>query len=114
MKKSIIWLLVVIMALTFSGLLYLQISYMDTMMKMRNEQFNEAVKRSLYRVSKSLEWEETRRYLDEEVEESQKEFLSSLAPNEKADIEYEHRSQFSVMNPDGTISNLEFKDYSQR
>ena len=87
---------------------------MDTMVKMRNEQFNEAVKRSLYRVSKSLEWEETRRYLDEEVEESQKEFLSSLAPSEDSNTDYEHRSQFSVMNPDGTISNLEFKGYSHR
>ncbi|MBP3429432.1 MAG: hypothetical protein J6K60_01710, partial [Barnesiella sp.] len=46
MKKSTIWLLAVIMALTFIGLLYVQIMYMENMIKMRNEQFTEAVKRS--------------------------------------------------------------------
>ena len=45
MKKSTIWLLAVIMALTFIGLLYVQIMYMENMIKMRNEQFTEAVKR---------------------------------------------------------------------
>ena len=38
MKKSKIWLLAVIMALTFIGLLYVQIMYMENMIKMRNEQ----------------------------------------------------------------------------
>ena len=47
MKKSTIWLLAVIMALTFIGLLYVQIMYMENMIKMRSEQFTEAVKRSL-------------------------------------------------------------------
>ena len=36
MKKSTIWLLAVIMALTFIGLLYVQIMYMGNMIKMRN------------------------------------------------------------------------------
>ena len=62
MKKSTIWLLVLIMALTFIGLLYLQISYMENMVKMRNEQFSEAVKRSLYGVSSSIEQDEPKRY----------------------------------------------------
>ena len=65
MKKSTIWLLAVIMALTFIGLLYVQIMYMENMIKMRNEQFTEAVKRSLYSLSTSLELDETQRYLDE-------------------------------------------------
>jgi len=34
MKKSTIWLLAVIMALTFIGLLYVQIMYMENMIKM--------------------------------------------------------------------------------
>ncbi|MEG1587546.1 MAG: HAMP domain-containing sensor histidine kinase, partial [Bacteroidales bacterium] len=114
MKKSTIWLLVLIMGLTFIGLLYLQISYMDAMVKMRNEQFNEAVKRSLYRVSKSLEWEETRRYLDEDIEETQKKLLSSLnRDGERASqLEYIQKDHFAIMNADGTISNFEFKGYS--
>lgn len=114
MKKSTIWLLVLIMGLTFIGLLYLQISYMDAMVKMRNEQFNEAVKRSLYRVSKSLEWEETRRYLDEDIEETQKKMLSSLNRDgeEIAPTDFVQKDRFSIMNADGTISNFEFKGYS--
>ena len=76
MKKSTIWLLVLIMALTFIGLLYLQISYMENMVKMRNEQFSEAVKRSLYGVSSSIEQDETKRYLAEDIEETQKRLLS--------------------------------------
>lgn len=113
MKKSTIWLLVLIMGMTFIGLLYLQISYMEAMVKMRNEQFTEAVKRSLYRVSKSLEWEETRRYLDEDIEETQKKLLSSLTREGEPDLDFVQRDHFSVINSDGTISNFEFKGYSQ-
>ena len=69
MKKSTIWLLSVIMALTFIGLLYVQIMYMENMIKMRNEQFTDAVKRSLSAVSTSLELDETQRYLVEYMEE---------------------------------------------
>lgn len=68
MKKSTIGLLVIVMACTFIGLLSLQISYMDNMFTMRNEQFSEAVKRSLYGVSKSLEQDETKAYLLEDLE----------------------------------------------
>lgn len=76
MKKSTIWLLAAIMALTFIGLLYMQISYMENMVRMRNEQFSEAVKRSLYDVSTTLEQDETKRYLAEDIEETQKRLLS--------------------------------------
>ena len=55
MKKSTIWFLTIIMALTFSGLLFVQIMYMENMIKMRNEQFSEMVKRSLYCVTTTLE-----------------------------------------------------------
>lgn len=68
MKKSTIWLLVVIMGGTFAALLYLQINYMDAMIQMSNEQFDQAIKRSLYRVSKSLEWDETQKFLNEDVQ----------------------------------------------
>jgi len=70
MKKSTIWLLILVMVLTFVTLLGLQIDYINVMVKMRNEQFNEAVTRSLYQVSKTLENEETRRYLEEDVVET--------------------------------------------
>ena len=55
------------MAVAFAGLLYVQIMYMHNMVKMRNEQFSEGVKRSLYAVSTALEQEETRYFLEEDV-----------------------------------------------
>ena len=52
------------------ALLYIQFLYMKNMVRLRNEQFSESVKRSLYAVSKSLELDETRRFLLEDVEET--------------------------------------------
>ena len=67
MKKSTIWLLTIVMALTFIGLLYVQITYMGNMVRMRNDQFSEGVKRALYAVSSDLEQEETRHFLEQDV-----------------------------------------------
>ncbi|MDP4269058.1 MAG: HAMP domain-containing sensor histidine kinase [Bacteroidota bacterium] len=67
MRKSTIWLLIIVMVLTFVTLLALQIDYINEMVKMRKEQFNEAVMRSLYQVSKNLENEETKHYLEEDI-----------------------------------------------
>ncbi|MGL5317914.1 MAG: two-component sensor histidine kinase, partial [Bacteroidales bacterium] len=67
MKKSTIWSLTLVLIATFLGLLTLQINYLEEMTKMRNEQFSEAVKRSLYQVTRSLETEETKRYLEEDL-----------------------------------------------
>lgn len=69
MKKSTIWLLTVLMALAFCGLLYIQIIYMESMIRMRDDQFTEGVKRSLYAVSSLLEQDETKYFLEEDVAE---------------------------------------------
>lgn len=71
MKKSTIWLLTVVMACTITGLLFVQIMYMENMIKMRNEQFNETVQRSLYAVASLLEQDETRYYLEQDINESE-------------------------------------------
>ena len=71
MKKSTIWLLTVIMALTFAGLLYMQIMYMENMIKMRDDQFAESVKRSLYSVTQMLVKDETSHYFDKEIDKLQ-------------------------------------------
>lgn len=60
MKKSTIWILTIIMALTFVGLLYMQFVYMEEMVKMREQHFSEGVKRSLYSLSTALEKNETK------------------------------------------------------
>lgn len=55
------------MALTFCGLLYVQIMYMNNMKKMRDDQFAEGVKRSLYAVTTRLEQDETKHFLEEDM-----------------------------------------------
>lgn len=69
MKKSTIWLLAALMALTLLCLLYIQIMYMESMIRMRDDQFSEGVRRSLYAVSSLLEQDETKYYLEEDVAE---------------------------------------------
>lgn len=78
MKKSTIWILIVIMAITFAGLLYIQFLYMKNVVSLRNEQFSEGVKRSLYSVSKTLELEETRRFLMEDAEQMEDAAFASV------------------------------------
>ncbi|MBD5186018.1 MAG: HAMP domain-containing histidine kinase [Bacteroides sp.] len=75
MKKSTIWFLTIIMALTFTGLLYVQIMYMRNMVKMRDDQFAEGVKRSLYAVTTRLEQDETKHYLEEDVASIETQYL---------------------------------------
>ena len=70
MKKSTIWLIAIIMGLSFVGLLYLQISYIEEMAKMKKEQFDESVNRSLYQASRNLEMNETLRYLEKDVKQT--------------------------------------------
>jgi len=67
MKKSTMWLLTMLMAGAFIGLLYMQIQYLDMMIKMRDDQFVEGVRRSLYAVSQQLEQDETKHFLEEDV-----------------------------------------------
>lgn len=80
MKKSTIWLLTIVMAFTFIGLLFVQIMYMENMVKMRNEQFSEVVMRSLYGVASSLEQDETKHYLDQDIDESEAMMSSMVTP----------------------------------
>lgn len=67
MKKSLIWLLTAVMALTFGTLLYFQIMYLENMVKMREAQFSENVMRSLHSGVTLLERYETLHYLEEDV-----------------------------------------------
>ena len=77
MRKSTIWLLGLVMALSFIGLLYLQVSYIEEMVKMRNEQFDESVKRSLYQVSRNLEYDETLKKKKKEIAEKDRQSFSA-------------------------------------
>ena len=63
MKRSYIWLVCLVVCIAFISLLYLQGRYAEAMVKMRREQFDENVWRSLDQASRELEKTETFRYL---------------------------------------------------
>jgi signal transduction histidine kinase len=85
MKKATIWFLTIIMALTFCGLLYIQIMYMKNMIKMRDDQFAEGVRRSLYSVTTALEQDETRHYLEEDAAAIEQSIYSQLDAGNKGE-----------------------------
>ena len=64
MKKSTIWILGIVMGLSFLSLLYLQVSYIEEMVRMRREQFDESVLRSLDQACRNVELMETKNYLE--------------------------------------------------
>ena len=87
MKKSTIWILGVIMGLSFVSLLYLQVSYIEEMIKMRREQFDESVKRSLSSAANSLELSEAATYLQGTLDSNRKrgkQSANNLAPHTAA------------------------------
>ncbi len=86
MKKSTIWLLTIIMGLTFAGLLYMQITYMRNMVKMRDDQFEEGVKRSLYAVTTALEQDEAKYYLEEDVANIRSSVLPTYTPEGSSSV----------------------------
>ncbi|MDE6695890.1 MAG: HAMP domain-containing histidine kinase [Muribaculaceae bacterium] len=67
MKKSIIWLLTIVMGITFCALLYFQITYLENMVKMRESQFTENAMHSIYGTVGVLERRETMHFLQEDI-----------------------------------------------
>ena len=107
MKKSTIWILAAIMAVAFFGLLYLQITYLRDSIKLRSDQFNEAVNRSLSQISRNLELDQTKKYLDEAFIETQKKdaaaYNRSLAlRNQSQEETVTHQQRAKVTISDGT------------
>lgn len=113
MKKSTIWLIAIVMGLSFVGLLYLQISYIEEMTKMKREQFDESVKRAINQVSRNLEMNETLRYLEKDVNATERramklDSVASAGGKLNAGIQQSH--QYAVAGEDGTIySSFELK-----
>jgi len=78
MRKRTIWFIGIVLLIAFSGLLAIQISYLDEMVSIRRSQFSEAVSRSLYAVSRQVERQETQQYLNEYYDEDTRMLLESL------------------------------------
>ncbi len=106
MKKSTIWILGAVMGLSFLSLLYLQISYIEEMVKMRNEQFDEAVKRALMAASKDVESAEADRWLREDISDAEKKAWEQSAPGN----DVVQTQKLTVQSPDGSMySAIEMK-----
>jgi len=69
MKKRTIWIIAIIMSISFLALLSLQLRYMRQMANMKKDQFDESVSRALYQASRNLELNETLRYLEKNLTE---------------------------------------------
>lgn len=104
------------MGLSFLALLYLQLSYIEDMAKMKKEQFDESVNRSLYQASRNLEMNETRRYLEKDVNETERkafkqDSVMSVSGSLNGAVQYSH--QHSVTADDGTVySSFQLKTLS--
>ena len=113
MKKSTIWIIATIMGLSFLGLLFLQLSYIEQMAKMKKEQFDESVNRSLYQASRNLEMNETMRYLEKDVKDTERRAYSqdSVMVDGLGTVKQSH--QFAVAADDGTVySSFELKTFA--
>jgi two-component system phosphate regulon sensor histidine kinase PhoR len=67
MRKSTIWLLAGVMVFAFLGLLSLQVNYIREIVSNQDEQFKDAVKRSLFQVTHDLELDEANRILGDQI-----------------------------------------------
>ena len=97
MIKSTIWAITIIMALTFAGLLYVQVMYMKNILRMRDDQFAEGVKRSLYAVTGNLEQDETQYFLEEDVAQIE----TSVLPRYSSSSGEQGGIQYSFTTPEG-------------
>jgi Signal transduction histidine kinase len=116
MKKSTIWAISIVMGLAFLGLLYLQFSYVEEMVKMKKEQFDESVTRSLYQASHNLEVNETQRYLEKDVNITERRaFQEDSVMVDGLDGSIRHSHQFSVAADDGTVySSFQLKTFEMK
>ena len=116
MKKSTIWIIAVIMGLSFLALLTLQFSYVEEMVKMKKEQFDESVNRSLYQASRNLEMNETARYLEKDVRETERRaFQQDSVMVDGLDGSIKHSHQFAVATDDGTVySSFQLKTFEMK
>ena len=67
MKKRTIWIIAIVMGVSFCALLVLQLRYFEQMIRLHREQFDSSVSRSLTHVTRQLEMDETMKALRADV-----------------------------------------------
>ncbi|MBO4942634.1 MAG: HAMP domain-containing histidine kinase [Muribaculaceae bacterium] len=88
MKKQTIWILAIVMAIAFIGLLCIQIFYMKNIVEIRYEQFAQGVRQSLVAVSQHLEQDEARHYLEDDVRDVEMEDMMSQYLGDNSQLKY--------------------------
>ena len=118
MKKKTIWAIAIIMGLSFVILLGLQLTYRQEMANMKKEQFDESVTRALYQASRNLELNQTLKYLEKDVNETERrafrvDSMGTRSGEPDGTIQQSH--QYSVTGKDGTVySSFELKTIATR
>ena len=118
MKKKTIWAIAIIMGLSFVILLGLQLTYIQEMANMKKEQFDESVTRALYQASRNLELNQTLKYLEKDVNETERrafrvDSMGTRSGEPDGTIQQSH--QYSVTGKDGTMySSFEIKTIATR
>jgi two-component system phosphate regulon sensor histidine kinase PhoR len=106
------------MALSFLSLLYLQVSYIEEMVRMRREQFEESVQRGLVQACKNIELVETKRYLEDDVADQASKMAAgktgtdTTAGTDSMVVVQSH--QYTITTPDGInySSSFELKKFT--
>lgn len=115
MKKKTIWAVAVIMGLSFLALLILQLNYIEEMAEMKKEQFDESVNRALYQASRNMELNETLRYLEKDVNETERRAFKRDSTVVGKDGSVRQTHQYSVADKDGNVySSFELKTIRNR
>ena len=91
------------LGLSFLSLLYLQVSYIEEMMKTRKEQFDSAVRNSLDQVSKDVEYAETMRWLVEDISDAERKALTENNTSLGQNNVVRGTQRFQVKSRDGKI-----------
>ena len=91
------------MGLSFLSLLYLQVSYIEEMMKTRKEQFDSAVRNSLDQVSKAVEYAETMRWMVEDISDAERKALTENNTSLGQNNVVRGTQRFQVKSRDGKI-----------
>ncbi len=118
MKKTTIWTIAIVMGLSFLVLLFMQLKYIQAMVQMKKEQFDESVNKALYQASRNLELNETLRYLEKDINETERKAYrqdSTGTRSKSIDGTIQHSHQYSVTGKDGTVySSFELKTMSTK
>ena len=118
MKKTTIVVIATVMGLSFLALLYVQLKYMESMVQMKKEQFDESVNKALYQASRNLELNETLRFLEKDINATERRAIKNDSVGSRStmpDGSIQESHQYSVAGNDGTIySSFELKTIASK